>query len=73
MFDAGTSSDASGRNSRQIRDLLQLLEELVLDGLQHGFFGYAIDGVIGPGGRRDVVIRAGKSHKFTIPEDDLPR
>jgi len=25
------------------------------------------------GGKRQLVIRAGKSHKFTIPEDEVPR
>ena len=25
------------------------------------------------GNRRELVIEAGKSHKFTIPEDELPR
>lgn len=25
------------------------------------------------GGKRELVIRAGKSHKFTIPEDEVPR
>ena len=28
---------------------------------------------IGNGSRRELVIEAGKSHKFTIPEDELPR
>ena len=27
---------------------------------------------IGKGNRRDLVIESGKSHKFTIPEDELP-
>jgi len=25
------------------------------------------------GGKRQLVVRAGKSHKFNIPEDELPR
>ena len=37
------------------------------------FFDYSIACEIGNGGRRQLVIRAGKSHKFTIPEDELPR
>jgi hypothetical protein len=28
---------------------------------------------IGNGGKCHLVIRAGKSHKFTIPEEELPR
>ena len=29
-------------------------------------------GGIGKGNRRELVIEAGKSHKFTIPEEELP-
>ncbi|HXZ15250.1 MAG TPA: hypothetical protein VEH77_04640 [Roseiarcus sp.] len=40
---------------------------------RHGFFEYAIACEIGNGGKRQLVIRAGKSHKFIIPENELPR
>jgi hypothetical protein len=42
-----------------------------VDGLRHGFFDYSITCEIGKDRRRELVIRAGKSHKFTIPEDEL--
>jgi hypothetical protein len=58
---------------RQLREALDRIEDLVLDGLRHGFFDYSIACEIGKDGRRELVIRAGKSHKFTIPEDELPR
>jgi hypothetical protein len=29
--------------------------------------------LLGNGGKRHLVIRAGKSHKFTVPEEELPR
>ena len=57
----------------QVREALDCLRGLVVDGLKHGFFDYSISCEIGNKGRRQLVIRAGKSHKFTIPEDDLPR
>src|SRR5262249_5074799 len=57
----------------QIREALDRLEGLVVDGLKHGFFGYSIDCEIGNGGKRHLVIRAGKSHKFTIPAEEVPR
>jgi hypothetical protein len=39
-----------------------------------GVFGQtAISSVIGKGNRREIVIEAGKSHKFTVPEEELPR
>ena len=59
--------------SGQVREALDRLEGLVVDGLKHGFFDYSIACEIGNGGKRQLVIRAGKSHKFTIPEDEVPR
>jgi hypothetical protein len=41
--------------------------------LRHGHFRCAISSGIGKGNRRELVIKAGKSHKFTIPEEELPR
>jgi hypothetical protein len=57
----------------QVRDALDRLEGLAVDGLKHGFFDYSITCEIGAGGKRHLVIRAGKSHKFTIPGDQVPR
>ena len=69
------SKTVSGRNGYggQVREALDRLCSLVVDGLKHGFFDYSISCQIVNGGKRQLVIRAGKSHKFTIPEDDLPR
>ena len=57
-------------NGPQLR---QALDQIVLDGLRHGHFRCAISGPIGKNNKRDLVIEAGKSHKFTIPEVELPR
>ena len=64
---------SSAPKSGQVREALDRLEGLVVDGLKHGFFDYSIACEIGNGGKRQLVIRAGKSHKFTIPEDEVPR
>jgi hypothetical protein len=56
----------------QLREALDCLEGLVVDGLTHGFFEFSIACEISKGGRRHLVIGAGKSHKFTIPEDEVP-
>jgi hypothetical protein len=58
---------------RQLREALDRIEGLVVDGLRHGFFDYSIACEIRKDGKRQLVIRAGKSHKFIIPEDELPR
>ena len=57
----------------QAAEALAHLEQVVVDGLRHGFFDCHLACEIVKGGRRQFVIRAGKSHKFTIPEEDLPR
>jgi hypothetical protein len=63
----------SRAHGRQLREALDHIEGLVVDGLRHGFFDYSIACEIGKDGRRQLMIRAGKSHKFTVPEDELPR
>ena len=57
----------------QVREALDVLEGLVVDGLKHGFFDYSIACEVANGGKRQLVIRAGKSHKFTIPENEVTR
>jgi hypothetical protein len=59
--------------SGQIRELLDHLEGIVIEGLKHGFFDCSITCEISSGGKRHLVIRGGKSHKFTIPEAQVPR
>jgi hypothetical protein len=57
----------------QLRGALEHLEALVVKGLRHGFFDYSIKCEIGKDGRRELIIGAGTSYKFTIPENELPR
>jgi hypothetical protein len=57
----------------QVARALALLERIIIDGLQHGFFDYSIVCEMDKGRKRHLVIRAGKSHKYTIHEDELPR
>ncbi len=71
--DFGNHQNPGNGCGGQVREALDRLRGLVVDGLRHGFFDYSISCQIVNGGKRQLVIRAGKSHKFTIPEDDLPR
>lgn len=57
----------------QLREALEQIGRIVVDGLCHGHFRATILSAIGKDNRRDLVIEAGKSHKFTIPEEELPR
>jgi hypothetical protein len=57
----------------QIAEVLALIETILVDGLHHGFFDCSIACEIGSAGKRHLVVRNGKSHKFTIREEELPR
>jgi hypothetical protein len=59
--------------SNQFAEARAHLEKVMVEGLRHGFFECVIACEIRQGGKRQVVIRAGKSHKFIIPEEEVPR
>ncbi|MDP9364106.1 MAG: hypothetical protein M3Q10_07765 [Chloroflexota bacterium] len=48
------------------------LWEIIEDGLRHGFFEFAVSCEIVKDKKRRLVIRAGKSHQYTIAEHELP-
>ena len=73
MAEPQTNPPFQRARSGQVREALDQLEGLVVDGLKHGFFDYSIACEIANGGKRQLVIRAGKSHKFTIPANEVPR
>ena len=73
MLKQPTHSAAGEDGGPQFREALERLIEVVRDGLRHGYFRCAISSGIGKGNRRELVIEAEKSHKFTIPEEELPR
>jgi hypothetical protein len=67
-----TEKDAGPSGGPQFREVIDRLIQVVLDGLRHGHFRCVLSSAIGKGNRREIVIEAGKSHKFTIPEEELP-
>ena len=71
MADAPIAPPFQRARSGQVREALDRLEGLVVEGLKHGFYNYACE--IANGGKRQLVICAGKSHKFTIPANEVPR
>jgi len=50
---------------------MERLTREVRDGLRHGFFELTVACEIVKGGKRGLIIKAGKNHRFTIPEDEL--
>ncbi len=73
MVERFSQPDPGATAGPQLREALDRIAEIVLDGLRHGHFRCAISSVLGKGQRRDLVIESGKSHKFTIPQDEVPR
>jgi hypothetical protein len=57
----------------QFLEAFECLVQIIQDGLHHGHFRYSISSAIGKNNRLEFVIEAGKSNKFTIPEEELPR
>ena len=73
MLNERTHDHASRSGGPQFNEAVNRLVEIVIDGLCHGYFRCAISSDIVKGNRREFVIEAGKSHKFNIPEEELPR
>jgi hypothetical protein len=59
--------------SAPVRAAFELIEALLVEGLKHGHFDYLLTCETGTNGRRLLIVKAGKSHKFTIMESDVPR
>ena len=57
----------------QLREALDQIGRILLDGLRHGHFRATVSSAVGKGNRRELLVEAGKSLKFTIPEEELPR
>ena len=55
----------------QLDDFLLKLTSELREGLRHGFFRFSVTSEIGHGGKRHVVLEAGKEYKFTIPKEEL--
>ena len=66
-------TNVSKAGGPQFREASERLNQIFAEGLRHGHFRCSISSVIGKANRRELVIEAGKSHKFTIPEEELPR
>jgi hypothetical protein len=58
--------------SAPMRSALDLIERLLVEGIKHGHFDYSITCETGIGGRRLLIVKAGKGHKFSIMEPDVP-
>ena len=70
----GTTLPAPPRTySDTVCAALDLIEGLLVEGIKHGHFDYTVTCETGTNGRRLLIVKAGKSHKFSITEADVPR
>ena len=73
MHNEPIQTEAGQSGGPQFREAFEMLIQTFLGGLSHGHFRCTISIGIGKANRREVVIETGKSHKFNIPEEELPR
>ncbi len=64
-------SSSSPAGGPQLHEALSYLEGIVRDGVRHGFFSYTVTCEVGRNQRREIIIKNGKSRKFTIPEAEI--
>ena len=57
----------------QFEEAEDRMSALFVEHTRYGFFELHISGTIGKNGKRKVIINAGKSYQFTIPEEDIPK
>jgi len=62
---------STNSNKPELEQAMERLTQEVRDGLRHGHFELTIVGEIVKGRKRGLTIKAGKSHRFTIPEEEL--
>ena len=58
-------------NKPALAQAMDRLSREVRDGLRHGFFELTVACEIVKGGKRGLTIKAGKKHRFTIPEEEI--
>ena len=64
MHNEQNETDGEQSGGPPFREAYDRLVQIVPDGLRQDHFRCAISSVIGKGNRRELVIEAGKSHKF---------
>lgn len=55
-----------------LQELLQQVGNLIMRGIQHGHFDYQITGSSNANGRRNIVLKAGITHRYDMNISDLP-
>ena len=60
-------------NDTQLGEAMRRLDREVRDGLRHGFFELSVECETVKDRKRRLIIKAGKTHRFTIPLEEIDR
>ena len=58
-------------NDTQLGEAMRRLDREVRDGLRHGFFELSVECETVKDRKRRLIIKAGKTHRFTIPLEEI--
>ncbi len=58
-------------NGSELEQAMERLTREVREGLRHGFFELSVSCELTNGRKRRLTIKAGKNHRFTIPEEEI--
>lgn len=67
----GSNPSVTPAEAGECKRALEKLEQVVLEGLQHGFFECTVVCEVIKNQKRRLVIKAGVSHQYTIPLEEL--
>ena len=56
---------------REFQRAMERLESEIREGMRHGFFELSVACEVIKDGKRRLIIRAGKSYQFVIPEEEV--
>jgi hypothetical protein len=59
------------KSPSELENALTKVEAAIREGLKHGFFEYRVRCETRSGRKRELILEAGKSYKFTIPEEEV--
>lgn len=60
------------KDPASLQMVFERLRQEILSGLKHGFFEFSLHGEIINGNKRRMMLKAGKTHKFIVPDEDIP-
>jgi hypothetical protein len=57
--------------SKAVDDMLNKINHEIMSGMKHGFFRCEIKIAMLSSGRREIILEAGKSHKFHVSPEEI--